>query len=448
MERREDRALLFSSLGFLFRFLPVFLLVYILVPQRLRTLVLFAGSLVFYALGEPLFVVFLLAQLLVNYGLYRLGLARGSRFPGGVAAVLDLGLLALLKYVPLPGLTMPVGISFFTFRFLSFLADRRGKEKVSFLNFATYITLFPMMLAGPIARYREVEKDLQTNRFTLEGLERGAREFAIGLGYKVLLANQIGTLWNSVLTAGTSGLGMGAAWLGAVAYTFRIYFDFWGYSKMAVGLGTMLGFDLPENFLQPYSARTFSDFWRRWHVTLGSFFRDYVYIPLGGSRKGTAVTIRNLFIVWALTGIWHGDSLNFLLWGLLFFALLTLEKFVYGRFLDRHRFLGHVYVILLLPLTWVVFAISDLPTLTGYLKAMFALGGGEILTGTAVLFRYLWTYGGLLAACLIFSTPYPARLREKYKDSFLVGILTFAVFAFSCYELAKGGSNPFLYFRF
>ncbi len=414
----------------------------------MRNLVLFAGSLVFYALGEPLFGVFLLAELAVNYALYRLGLARRSRVPGAVAVVLDLLLLIALKYAELPGLTMPLGISFFTFRFVSFLADRREKEAVAFLPFANYITMFPMMLAGPIARYEEVEEDLAKPTFTAAGLERGAREFAIGLGYKVLLANQIGTLWNSVLTAGTSGLGVGAAWLGAISYTFRIYFDFWGYSKMAVGLGLMLGFHLPENFLQPYSACTFSDFWRRWHVTLGRWFRDYVYIPLGGSRRGTAVTIRNLFVVWALTGIWHGDDVNFLIWGLIFFVLLVLEKYGYGAFLEKHRVLGHLYLILLLPVTWVVFAISDLPTLGAYLKAMFGMGCEEVLTGTEVLFRYLWTYGGMLAACLFFASPIPAKIREKYRDSFLMGLITFAVFAFSCYELAKGGSNPFLYFRF
>ncbi len=445
--------MLFSSFSFIFRFLPVFLIAYLIVPQKLRCFVLFAGSLIFYALGEPLFVVLLLAELGLNYGLYRLGLARKNVVPGGVAILLDLLALIALKYAPaylpsLSGIAMPLGMSFFTFRFVSFLADRRDKEPVGFVNFATYITMFPMMLAGPIARYEEVESGLKGNRFTLGGLERGAREFAIGLGYKVLLANQIDTLWNSVLTAGTSGLGVGVAWLGAIAYTFRIYFDFWGYSKMAVGLGTMLGFNLPENFLQPYSAVTFSEFWRRWHVTLGRWFREYVYIPLGGSRRGNGVTIRNLFVVWALTGIWHGDRLNFLIWGLVFFVLLVLEKYGYGAFLEKHRLLGHLYLILLLPITWVVFAISDLSVLGAYLKAMFGMGCEEILTGSQVLSRYLWTYGGLLVACLLFATPIPARIREKCRDSVLMGIVTFVIFAFSCYELAKGGSNPFLYFRF
>ncbi len=473
--------MLFSGLDFIFRFLPVFLIVYRLVPARARKGVLFVGSLVFYALGEPVYVLLLLAELMIGYALYRISSHTRKKWITGLAIVLEVAVLAFFKFgaflsgevLRLGGgagwifpegmadalakgqeIALPLGISFYTFQLIAFLSDEGmrepspGERPVSFGSFAAYITMFPQLVAGPIVQYREVREDMEAPAMTLRGLEEGGKIFAAGLAYKVLLANPVGTLFRSVLTAGVRGLGAENAWLGAIAYTFQIYFDFYGYSLMAIGLGKMLGFSLPENFREPYSARSFTQFWRRWHITLGRWFREYVYIPLGGSRAGKARTIRNLLIVWALTGIWHGAGWNFLLWGLLFFVFLVLEKNVYGRFLEKHAVAGHLYVLLLLPVTWVIFGISDPGTLAGYLRSMVGLTQGPVLTGSEVFMRHLHTYGALLAACLVCATPLPAQLWARYRKKVWMSLLLFAAFLFACYELAIGSSNPFLYFRF
>jgi alginate O-acetyltransferase complex protein AlgI len=463
----RERIVIFSGFAFLVRFLPCFLLIYLLTPARFRGAILFLGSLAFYAIGEPAGILLLLGELLVNHALYTLGRHLGKRWPGILAALLDIAVLSGFKYLPFYGdslftllgmdpetvrLTMPAGISFFTFRELSFLSDehptRKKKRRVDFPEFATYVTFFPHMISGPVTKYSEMEADLLKNAFSKEKAEEGAKLLVIGLSYKLLLGDPLGTVWNSVQTAGTAGLGAGVAWLGAIAYTLQIYFDFFGYSLMAIGLGKLLGFSLPENFREPYSATSFSDFWRRWHITLGRWFKDYVYIPLGGSRKGWFVTIRNLLIVWALTGIWHGATLNFLIWGGVFFLLLTLERFVYGKLLKRVPLLGHIYVLLLLPATWVIFALSDLPTLLGYLMAMVGQTSGEILTGTDVLLRMLHTYWPVLTAGLIFATPLPRKLWEKWGKKLWVSMVLLVLLLVCCREMAIGSDNPFLYFRF
>ncbi|MCR5033742.1 MAG: MBOAT family protein [Lachnospiraceae bacterium] len=443
--------MLFSGLFFIFRFLPIFLFFYILTPAKYRNFILFAGSLIFYAAGEPLYVLLLLGELIFNYLFYYRYVAKRKKIWIVLPVLLDVAALVVFKFSLLPDHHLPLGISFYTFQLIAFLADEQKKDRkgpVRFLHFATYIVMFPQLVAGPIVQYKEVRKQLSENAFSWEKLEAGAKTFALGLSMKVLLANQIGTLWNSVQTAGTVGLGMSVAWLGAIAYTFQIYFDFFGYSLMAIGLGRTLGFELPENFKEPYSAVSFSDFWRRWHVTLGRWFKQYVYIPLGGSRKGILRTICNLLIVWTLTGIWHGAGINFLLWGLGFFLLLVGEKFLYGKILEKYRVLGHLYVILLLPVSWVIFGITDPQTLLAYLLAMAGKTDGEILSGLAVFFRYLRTYGGLLLVCLLFATPYPRRFWDKYKEKLWMSLLVIGLFGFACYEIAIGSSNPFLYFRF
>jgi len=443
--------LLFSGLVFIFRFLPIFLFFYIVTPGKYRNFILFVGSLIFYAVGEPVYVFLLLGELILNYVCYCRFIRNKRHFRLILPIVLDVAALVVFKYMLIPGLSMPLGISFYTFQLIAFLMDERKKARknpVRFLNFATYIVMFPQLVAGPIVQFKEVHHELANNAFSWEKLEKGARTFAIGLSFKVLLANQVGTLWNSVQTAGTVGLGFSNAWLGAVAYTFQIYFDFLGYSLMAIGLGRMLGFELPENFREPYSATSFSEFWRRWHVTLGRWFREYVYIPLGGSRKGTLRTILNLLVVWALTGIWHGAGWNFLLWGLGFFLLLVLEKFLYGRFLEKYKILGHLYVILLLPVSWVIFGITDLSVLWDYLRCMIGMGDDRVFAGFSVFLRYMRSYAPLLMICLLFATPYPRRFWEKYKDKLWMSLLVIFFFCFSCYEIAIGSSNPFLYFRF
>ena len=344
--------MLFSSVGFLFRFLPIFIIIYLMFPKY-RNIVLLTGSLIFYGVGEPFFVLLLLLSVLVNYGFTRY-MFWEPRYPQSnrkkkaarrrkraiiLVIALDLSVLFVFKYwdfaagsinaaagkgfLPLLSLALPLGISFYTFQMISYQIDcYRGtiETRAGLLSFATYICMFPQLIAGPIVRYGEVAERMEGRRVRIRDLENGLKLFTLGLGLKVLLANQIGTLWNLIMTAGAGRLHPLVAWLGAFAYSFQIYFDFWGYSVMAMGLGKMLGFSIPRNFDHPYTSRSLSEFWRRWHMTLGSWFKEYVYIPLGGSRKGNGRTICNLLVVWALTGLWHGAAWNFVLWGIVFFS--------------------------------------------------------------------------------------------------------------------------------
>ena len=473
--------MLFSGLGFLFRFLPVFMLIYLIVPAKFRNIVLLAGSLIFYGVGEPYFVLLLIFSVLINYGLSRYMFweprspqqnrkqkaARRRKTALLLALVIDFGMLFVFKYwdfaagaanslagrrvVPLLMLALPLGISFYTFQMASYQVDcYRGtiEEPAGFVPFAAYVCMFPQLIAGPIVRYGEVADRMRSRRIVVRKLENGLKLFTVGLGLKVLLANQIGTLWNTIMTAGAGNLHMAVAWLGAAAYSFQIYFDFWGYSVMAMGLGKMLGFKIPQNFDSPYASRSISEFWRRWHITLGRWFREYVYFPMGGSRKGKLRTVCNLFVVWAFTGLWHGADWNFLLWGMLFFAILTVEKNSYGKWMERSKVIGHIYTLAIIPVTWVVFAITDLDRLAAYLGNMFGVHGEAPLVGIQQLVRYLKEYWVLLIACALFATPYPAKLYEKYRDRWFMVVLLLAVFWFSVHEIMVGNNNPFLYFRF
>jgi len=474
--------MLFSSVGFLFRFLPVFMIIYLAFPKY-RNFVLLAGSLIFYGVGEPYFVLLLLFSVLINYGLSRYMFweprspqsnrkkkaARRRKRALGLAIAFDLGALFVFKYwdfaagnvnvlsgkelLPLLSLALPLGISFYTFQMLSYQVDcYRGtiaeKQRAKFLPFATYVCMFPQLIAGPIVRYGEVSGRMADRRVRIRDIENGLKLFTAGLGLKVILANQIGTLWNLIMTAGAGRLHVLVAWLGAFAYSFQIYFDFWGYSVMAMGLGKMLGFSIPRNFNVPYASRSVSEFWRRWHITLGSWFREYVYIPLGGNRKGSARTILNLFVVWALTGLWHGADWNFVLWGIVFFLLISLEKKTFGKWLENSRVLGHLYVVLLIPATWVIFGITDMGQLMGYLGNLIGYHKEEILVGMIQLVRYLREYAALLIACVIFATPLPGKLYWKWKDRWFMVLFLLLVFWWSVREIISGSNNPFLYFRF
>lgn len=472
--------MLFSSVGFLFRFLPIFIIIYVALPKY-RNSILLLGSLIFYGVGEPYFVLLLLLSVLVNYALNRYMFweprspqtdrkrktARRKKRALALAVIFDLGVLFLFKYwdfvaanvnnltghayLQLLSLALPLGISFYTFQMLSYQIDSyygTVEDRADLISFATYVCMFPQLIAGPIVRYGEVERRLKSRRVRIRDLENGLKLFTFGLGLKVLLANQIGTLWNLIMTAGAGRLHILVAWLGAFAYSFQIYFDFWGYSVMAMGLGRMLGFTMPRNFNDPYVSRSLSEFWRRWHMTLGRWFREYVYFPLGGSRKGRARTIMNLFVVWTLTGLWHGADWNFLLWGIVFFLFLSLEKRTYGRWMERSRVLGHIYTLLLIPATWVIFGISDMSQLVGYLENMVGLYREGILVGKTQLIRYLREYMPLLIACVIFITPLPAKFFWKWKDRWFTILILLAVFWWSVYEIVSGSNNPFLYFRF
>lgn len=492
----------FSSLEFIFRFLPLFFICYIVIPERGRNLVLLFGSLVFYAVGEPVYIFLMIASILINYGaaraIYRnrrreaaaalaeqVGVAaeqaaivaaqsarlrrfvRRQRFWLVLAVFLDLSTLFLFKYfdffaqnvnllineevLPMLQLTLPLGISFYTFQMISYVADLyMGKIEApgTLLDFATYVSMFPQLIAGPIVQFREVSLQLKQRALNLQAFEQGLELFCLGLGSKVLLANKISIFWNQVQGIGFASLSTPVAWMGAVAFSFQIYFDFWGYSLMAMGLGCMMGFQIPRNFSVPYMAQSVTDFWRRWHITLGRFFREYVYIPLGGNRKGVLRTILNLFVVWALTGLWHGASWNFVLWGIGFFVLLVLEKNIYGKFLEKYPLLGHIYLWLLIPVSWMVFEITDFSQLVIYLKQMVGIHTDQVLVSTAQLLRYLKEYGWLFALCALCSTWLPVRLYRKLTGNRWLVLICFAVFWLSVYEIRQGANNPFLYFRF
>lgn len=486
--------MLFSSIEFLFRFLPVFMLIYLLVPGKYRNIVLLSGSLLFYGVGEPYYVLLLIFSILVNYsaGLLILDQNRKSRkkrkndkngnvdkgrdfiihkkYAGCVlvfALLFNFGLLFVFKYwdfaaeninklfagdiMSILSLALPLGISFYTFQSVSFLLDcYKGKIKgnISLVEFAAYVSMFPQLIAGPIVKYEEVEGELKWRKISTGEIENGLKLFSIGLGFKVLLANQIGTLWNTIMTAGAGNLSAPAAWMGAFSYSFQIYFDFWGYSLMAKGLGEMLGFRIPDNFDNPYISTSVSEFWRRWHITLGRWFKEYLYIPLGGNRKGFFKTVFNLLVVWTLTGIWHGADYNYALWGLTFFLLLSIEKSGIGKWLERRKVFGHIYVILIIPVTWMIFAISDMPQMLRYLQNMVGIHTSDVIVGSEQLIRYLKEYGLLFIVCILFSTPYPMKLYNKYKCKWYAVLAIVFIFWFAVYEIMIGSNNPFLYFRF
>ncbi len=466
--------MLFSSLEFIFRFLSLFLICYFVMPERGRNMVLFLGSLIFYAIGEPVYVLLMLGSIVVNYfAARRIAAAKSLQKAGRqrtwlvIALVFDLGALFLFKYfdffaenvnlllhqdlVPLLHLTLPLGISFYTFQMISYVADvsmGNISDPGTFLEFATYLSMFPQLIAGPIVQYKEVSEQLCGRKVTLPMFERGLEIFCLGLGAKVLLANKISIFWNQVQGIGFSSISTPVAWMGAWAFSFQIYFDFWGYSLMAMGLGTMMGFQIPRNFSVPYLSRSATEFWRRWHITLGRFFREYVYIPLGGNRKGRVRTVCNIFIVWALTGLWHGASWNFVLWGIGFFVILVAEKNIYGDFLQRHSLFSRLYMWILIPVSWMVFEITDLSQLCIYLSQLIGIHAAPVLVSRDQLVRYIQQYGWLFAVCALSATWLPVRLYRRWKGRWIMVVICMAVFWLSVYEIRQGAANPFLYFRF
>ncbi len=462
--------MLFSSLLFLFVYLPVTLAVYFLVPARWRNLWLFIVNLVFYGWGEPVYILLMVFSITLNYVS---GLLISRRREKGKTVltfciVLNLALLFFFKYydflaenlrlipflaflAPL-GLRLPIGISFYTFQAMSYPIDvYRGQVEPqrNYVRFGTFVALFPQLIAGPIVRYRDIAAELSDRRITRSSFASGVRRFIQGLGKKVLLANAIGALWDVYKAMDPSALSVADAWLGAVAFTFQIYFDFSGYSDMAIGLGRMLGFEFPENFRYPYLADSITDFWRRWHITLSSWFRDYVYIPLGGNRKGLKRQLLNLLIVWCLTGIWHGASWNYLLWGLYYALLLMLEKAFLLRRLDRGpRWIAHLYALILVVIGWVVFSLEDLGQCAGYLAALF--GGGEGLVSSVFLY-YLRSFAPTLVILALCATPLPRRIFDRLPEKVrgcAAPILMLGCLVLVTAYLVDGSYNPFLYFRF
>ena len=459
--------MLFSSNVFIFRFLIIFLIIYGIVPGKFKNVVILLGSIFFYGAGEPKFVWIMGGSLLVNYFFAKLLLVRKNWFFAMIPIVTDICLLGVYKYynfaanninhlfvddvMPTLDIVLPIGISFYTFQMISFVVDvYRGdiEGPISLIDTATYIVMFPQLVAGPILKYSEVSDRLKDHTKSLKDVDEGFRIFTVGLALKVILANDIGTLWNAVQTAGVVGLSWQMAWLGAFACSMQLYFDFWGYSVMAMGLGKMIGFDIPRNFIHPYTSRSISEFWRRWHVTLGRWFKEYVYIPLGGNKHGVLRTVLNTFVVWALTGFWHGADWNFILWGLTFFVLISLEKLGLGRLFNKYKFLGRAFVIFVLPITWILFSIPNLKTASKYVACMFGQCGPRVIVGMDQFLGYLSKYGVLMVACIILCTPYPARLFNRYKNRVWMIPVLLIVFVWCAYKLMMGGNNPFLYYRF
>ncbi len=462
--------MVFSSLEFIFLFLPAFLIVYAAVPQRFKNAVIFAGSSVFYGLGvrDPVYIGLFLLTVLFNFiiGQFIESSPRRGKLWLTLGVAFDLFWLGFFKYtgfiftninelgasLPVKDIILPIGISFYTFQNISYIADVYRKKvpaEKSFINYGAYISMFPQLIAGPIVTYGTVSKALKSRRHTMHRIENGLKTFTLGLGCKVLVANQLGGLWRDISTIGYESISSPLAWLGIIAYSFQLYFDFCGYSMMAIGLGRIMGFDLPENFDFPYLSRTMREFWRRWHKTLGAWFREYVYIPLGGSRNGKIRTVRNYFIVWALTGLWHGASWNFVIWGMVLFALIMLERFVYGDFLEKHALAGHLYMILAIPLTWLIFAVPDLTQLGIYFKRLF-----PFIPQTTYAVRaddyvsYLGTYWKFLLAGVLMSTKLPMMIYTKIRRSFLGIAVLLAIFWGSVWCMYKGMDDPFMYFRF
>lgn len=458
----------FASLVFLFFFLPLVLVGYYRFPRRWRNSFLLVSNLLFYGWGEPWFLPVILLTAWVNWRIAQLishsAESRARRFWLRAALVLDFGMLAVFKYTafvldtvglgwllatPIP---LPLGISFYTFQVVSYVVDvYRGTADAErrFVPFATYMTFFPQMIAGPIIRYDELRGQLAAREETWDKLADGFCLLLVGFGKKMLLANPMGQLWDG-LRALPNGPGLAGAWLGAAAFSLQIYFDFSGYSDMARGLGRLFGFELPENFRYPYTACSIKDFWRRWHITLSRWFRDYVYIPLGGSRRSAARTVANLLIVWTLTGLWHGAAWNYVLWGLYYFVLLFLERQIGEACLARlPRALRHVLTLMLIMLGWVLFAIEDFGTLGGYLRAMFSLSGGLISPQAAV-----WTlsYLPLLVVACFACLPLGARLLRKWQQTPLVRwgapVCCLLLLVMGTAALVAQSYNPFLYFRF
>ncbi|WP_336624685.1 MBOAT family O-acyltransferase [Hungatella sp.] len=363
-----------------------------------------------------------------------------------------LGRAGISLHLPVFAPVLPVGISFYTFQAVSYLVDVYRKTvpyERSMVGFGMYISMFPQLIAGPIVTYSSMRAQIGRRKVTFRAIEDGLREFTIGLGFKVLLANRVGGLWTEVQTIGYESISTPLAWLALTAFSLQIYFDFCGYSLMAKGLGTMMGFKLPNNFNHPYMSLSMTEFWRRWHITLGSWFREYVYIPLGGNRRGTLLTFRNLLAVWLLTGFWHGASWNFIIWGLLLFLIMSIERLGLLRVLERRRVIGHLYMMLTIPLTWLVFAVTDVRQILLYFQRLFPfLMKQSLFYFSGDYLKYGKLYAVSIAAGLLFMTDIPYRIYNRHKYSLVTAVVLLAVFWACVYCIRIGMDDPFLYFRF
>ena len=468
---KEGKILVFSSLTFWFIYLPVVLLLYYITPKKARNIVLFAVSLGFYGWGEPVYILLMLVTILINYVAgFLIGKSKEKRKKKLwliLSVVLNLGFLVFFKYsgmivstlnlLPFVNISftapaLPIGISFYTFQAMSYTIDVYREDcqmQKNPLILGTYVTLFPQLIAGPIVRYTDVEAELINRKETLEKFKSGVLLFMCGMGKKVLLANQFALMYKN-LSESSEGFTALSAWAGLLALSLQIYFDFSGYSDMARGLGRMIGFEFMENFNYPYISRSITEFWRRWHISLSTWFRDYVYIPLGGNRKGFARQLLNLLAVWLLTGLWHGAAYNFVLWGLYFFLILAMEKLFIGKLLSKApKAVGHVYALLLIMLGWAIFSFDNMAELGGFLGSLFGTQGfmaGE--AQTSIMLSYL----PICVAGCVLSTPVIkvlyGKIRSKKYTVALETVFVAIVMLLSISALVSESYNPFIYFRF
>lgn len=464
--------MVFSSLKFIFIFLPIFLVCYYAAPAKWRNAVLLTGSFVFYSVGamkSPEHILIFMMCILVDYfsGIIIEDYPQYSRYMLTGCIGYHIVCLGSFKYLGFFAgelnrllthheisveIVLPIGISFFTFQGISYVVDvYRGKNAAerSLIDFAAYISMFEQLIAGPIVTYSDVAAELKYRRITPENILKGAESFVFGLGIKVLLANPLGRLWEQTGNIGYESISTPLAWMAIAAFSFQLYFDFFGYSLMAIGLGKMIGFEIPENFRHPYISKTMTEFWRRWHMTLGSWFREYLYIPLGGNRVSTVKAIRNLLVVWLFTGVWHGAGYNFILWGLFLFAVLVFEKYIAGRWLNAHPFFGHLYMLLLIPVSWTIFAIDDLSKMGIFFARLFPFFGVEQASGFYLDYvKYGKEYFAFFIAAVILATPFPYRIMQAVKKEKITKLAYGVVFAACVYFMYRGSNDPFLYFRF
>lgn len=471
--------MVFSSILFLFRFLPIFFIVYFMAPKRMKNFILFFGSLIFYAWGEPVYVVLMLFSTISDYlhgrwidSAKREGRQQKAKIFLLSSVIINLAMLGFFKYadfliasvngifginIPLLHLPLPIGISFYTFQTMSYSIDvYKGEVPVqkNIISFGTFVTMFPQLIAGPIVKYKTVQEKLDDRTHNADLFAHGLRRFLTGLAKKVLLANNIGLLWTEILAIEISSLPVATAWIGIIAFAFQIYFDFSGYSDMAIGLGAIMGFHFPENFNYPYISKSITEFWRRWHISLGSWFKEYVYIPLGGNRRGIRRQIINILIVWCLTGIWHGAGWNFLIWGLWFAFFLIMEKLFLLKWLERlPKVVAHLYTLIIVLISWVTFAIESTPQVVGYYQAMFGLNGAGLFNSQT--FYILINYAVIFVILIIAATPFPRKIVDrlimsdrKVLTTILSYIFFLAILLLSVAYLVDASYNPFLYFRF
>ncbi len=468
--------MVFSSIVFLFYFLPIVLILYFVLPDKYKNSLLFISSIYFYAWGEPVYVWLIIISTIVDFACGK-GIGR-SREKNRLnlakmwllfSIMANLGLLSFFKYgdfiilnlntlfnleLSILNIPLPIGISFYTFQTMSYTIDVYRDEvsvQDNFISFGSYVSLFPQLIAGPIVRYKTIEKELNNRRVSIEDVGNGISRFIVGLGKKVLIANNIGLIWDMISKSDIANLSALSAWLGILSFGLQIYFDFSAYSDMAIGLGKVFGFNFLENFNYPYMSRSITEFWRRWHISLGTWFKEYVYIPLGGNRGGRIRHLRNIIVVWLLTGIWHGASWNFVLWGVFFGVLLILEKLFLLKILDRiPSNLRRVYTIILVLVSWVIFSFEGLESILYYLQKMFLNTG---LMYDELSLYILVTNIPLFIIGIIGATPYPriwwVKVSDKIKSNWILenGYLVFLLILSIAY-LVDQSFNPFLYFRF